>query len=148
MSAEGFSAAALLDAAMAAALNAPLSRKKAMLVALLVDGAVDEAFAGRTEGGDILAFREEQASRSATLRLVLELAAMREDGPRLVLEAVEVPIRDYGRLKVEDFMVSLYNDHTVQRVRIALPDGRRQDAHEVLAEAVGAVRTTTAPLFR
>ena len=133
---------------MAAALNAPLSRKKAMLVALLVDGAVDEAFAGRAGGDDILAFREEQASRSAALRLVLELAAMREDGPRLVLEAVEVPIRDYGRLKVEDFMVSLYNDHTVQRVRIALPDGRRQDAHEVLAEAVGAVRTTTAPLFR
>ena len=130
---------------MAAALNAPLSRKKAMLVALLVDGAVDEAFAGRAEGGDILAFREEQASRSAALRLVLELAAMREDGPRLVLEAVEVPIRDYGRLTVEDFMVSLYNDHTVQRVRIARPDGRRQDAHEVLAEAVEAVRAVRTP---
>jgi len=139
MSAEGFSAADLLDAAMAAALNAPLSRKKAMLVALLVDAALDEAFAGQTGGDDILTFREERASRSEALRLVLDIAAMREDGPKLVLDAVEVPIRDYGSLKVEDFMVSLYNDHTVQRVRIALPDGRRRDALEVLAEAVRAV---------
>lgn len=124
---------------MAAALNAPLSRKKAMLVALLVDAALDEAFAGAAVGGDILAFREERASRSEALRLVLDIAAMREDGPKLVLDAVEVPIRDYGSLKVEDFMVSLYNDHTVQRVLIALPDGVRRDALEVLAEAVRAV---------
>lgn len=130
---------------MAAALNAPLSRKKAMLVALLVDAALEEAFAGAAVDGDILTFREERASRSEALRLVLDLAAMREDGPKLVLDAVEVPIRDYGSLKVEDFMVSLYNDHTVQRVRIALPDGGRRDALEVLAEAVGAVREVPSP---
>ena len=130
---------------MAAALNAPLSRKKAMLVALLVDAALDEAFAGQTGGGDILAFREERASRSEALRLVLDLAAMRPDGPKLVLDAVEVPIRDYGSLKVEDFMVSLYNDHTVQRVLIALPGGGRRDGLEVLAEAVGAVREVPSP---
>ena len=124
---------------MAAALNAPLSRKKAMLVALLVDAALDEAFAGAAVDGDILTFREETASRSEALRLVLDLAAMREDRPKLVLDAVEVPIRDYGSLKVEDFMVSLYNDHTVQRVLIALPDGGRRDGLKVLAEAVGAV---------
>jgi hypothetical protein len=145
MSANGFSATEALDGAMVAALNAPLSRKKAMLVALLVDAALDEAFARRTGGDDILAFREELASRSAALRLVLDLVAMRTDGPSLVLEAVEVPIRDYGRLKVEDFMVSLYNDHTVQRVMIALPDGGRRDGLELLAEAVRAVREVPSP---
>lgn len=145
MSAEGFSATEALDEAMAAALNAPLSRKKAMLVALLIDAALDEAFARRTEGDDILAFREDRASRSEALHLVLEIAAMRPDGPRLVHEAVEVPIPDYGRLEVEDFMVSLYNDHTVQRVLVALPDGSRRAVHEVLTGAIGAVRDVPSP---
>lgn len=145
MSAEGFSATEALDEAMAAALNAPLSRKKAMLVALLIDAALDEAFARRTEGDDILSFREDRASRSEALRMVLDIAAMRPDGPRLVLEAVEVPIPDYGRLEVEDFMVSLYNDHTVQRVLVALPDGSRRAVHEVLTGAIGAVRDVPSP---
>lgn len=136
MSAEGFSASDSLDAVMAAALAAPLSRKRAMLVALMVDAALDEAFARRAGGGDdILAFRDEVAGRSVDLQLVLELAALRPDGPQLVLEAVEIPLADYGSLRVEDFMVSLYNHNTVQRVRIA---GR--DAHEVLAGAIAAVR--------
>ena len=62
------------------------------------------------------------------------------DGPRLVTEAVEVPLAEYVKLSVEDFMVSLYNGHTVQRVRLVLPDGSRLAIHEVLAEAIEALR--------
>ena len=36
-------------------------------------------------------------------------------------------------------MVSLYNNHTVQRVRIVTPDGTRHDVHAVLAEALVAL---------
>ena len=54
-------------------------------------------------------------------------------------EAVEVSVADYPNLGVEDFMVSLYNGRTVQRVRVALPDGGRADVHEVLAGALAAL---------
>ena len=65
---------------------------------------------------------------------------MRPDGPRLVTEAVEVPLAEYGALPVEDFMVSLYNARTVQRVRIAHPDGGRREIHQVLAAAIEDLR--------
>ena len=57
----------------------------------------------------------------------------------MLTEAVEVPVTDYPQLGVEDFMVSLYNGHTVQRVRVALPDGGRADVHEVLETALAAL---------
>lgn len=130
-----------LDAALAAARAAPLSAKKAMLAALLLDAEIDRRFALAGSGGDrdILAFRAEFASRSAALRLIMGLAALRPDGPRLVTEAVRVPIADYPTLGTADFMVSLYNDHTVQRVLIVMPDGKRHDVHAVLAEAAAAL---------
>jgi hypothetical protein len=37
-------------------------------------------------------------------------------------------------------MVSLYNGHTVQRVRIAAPDGTRNDVHEILKAALADLR--------
>lgn len=134
-----------LDAALAAARAAPLSAKKAMLAALLLDAEIDRRFALAGSGGDrdILAFRAEFASRSAALRLIMGLAALRPDGPRLVTEAVRVPIADYPTLGTADFMVSLYNDHTVQRVLIAMPDGSRHDMHTVL-EAAAADLTGSA----
>jgi len=49
-----------------------------------------------------------------------------------------VPLGDYGKLGVEDFMVSLYNGHTVQRVLIA-EGTARCDVHAVLAEALKAL---------
>ena len=123
------------EAAVAAAKAAPLSAKRAMLAALTVDAAADALGAG----GDVLAVRDELAAKSEPLRLVFALCAMRAGGPRLVTEAVSVPLSDYGALSVEDFMVSLYNKHTVQRVRIADGDARR-DVHAVLAEALDALR--------
>lgn len=132
-----------LEARYAEACAAPLSRKQAMLVALLIDRLADTLFAARG-GGDILAFRESLAAVSPGLALVLAVAAMRHDGPRLVTEAVEVPLDDYPQLSVEDFMVSLYNDHSVQRVRIAEADGTRHDAHAVLGAAITALRDVAA----
>lgn len=115
-----------------------LSRKRAMLAALLVDAFVDRLFAVSAEpGGDILAFREALAARHYPLAMILDLAAGRAT---LLMEAVEVPIADYAALGVEDFMVSLYNQHTVQRVRIAAGD-ERADVHEMLAAALAAVKS-------
>jgi hypothetical protein len=127
-------------AAVTAARAAPLSAKRAWLAALLIDQAADALFTTRHggQGEDILAFRETLATQSEPLALVFALAARELD---LVTEAVEVPARDYPSLGVEDFMVSLYNGRTVQRVLIALPDGGRRDVHEVLAKALEFLAT-------
>ena len=50
-----------------------------------------------------------------------------------------MPISEYHLLSVQDYMVSLYNGNTVQRVRIAV-GAARHDVHEVLAAAVAALR--------
>lgn len=123
---------AALTEALAASEAAPLSAKKAMLAVLLADAYADR-LAG--PGADVLEFRAGLAGGAEALGLVFELAAMRPGAARLVIEAVEVPLSEYGALKVEDFMVSLYNGHTVQRVRVALGE-IRWDVHEVLRAAV------------
>lgn len=110
-----------------------------MLVAMLADAYADRLFAAQSRIDDILAFRAKLAAASPALGLVFALCAHRDGGPRLVTEAVVVSIEAYGGLDVADFMVSLYNGHTVQRVQIALPDGSRQDMHEVLADALAAL---------
>lgn len=104
---------------------------------MLIDAFVDRLFAANPVTEDILVHRARLGERSDALALVLALAAHRPDGPRLVIEAVEVPLADYAKLNIEDFMVSVYNQHTVQRVRIALPDGTRYEAHAVLTSAIG-----------
>lgn len=133
-----------LEAAVESAKAAPLSRRKAMLAVMLADAYADHLFAAGGHGSDILAFREALARRSPALGIVFALAAANADGPRLVTEAVEVPLADYGKLDVADFMVSLYNNHTVQRVRIAMPDGSRLLVHDVLAEAIAALMGSAA----
>lgn len=101
-----------------------------MLLALLIDRAVDEQ-----AGTDLLAYRIRRAKGS--LGVVMELAAMRDDGPDLALETA--PLEDLGAASEADYMISVYNVATVQRVRIAWPDGRREDALPVLREAAAAV---------
>lgn len=109
-----------------------------MLAAYLIDSFVDRLFAARAEpAGDILAFRADIATAHSSLGLVLDFVAGRAE---LSLDAVEVPLCDYGELSVEDFMVSLYNQHSVQRLRIALPDGGRAEVHVVLAAAIAALQ--------
>ena len=128
-------ALAQATAAVAAARAAPLSLKKAWLAALLVDQAADALFAAEHagQGDDILVFRANLAGQSEALALVFAIAGRELE---LVTETVEVPLGDYGNLTVEDFMVSLYNAHTVQRVRVVLADGTRADVHEVLERAL------------
>jgi hypothetical protein len=133
----GFDPQSVLDAAFADAEAAPLSAKKAMLVAMLVDAAIDRIFAASASAtGDLLAFRADIAARAPALAEIMALASLRPDGPRLVTDAVQVPIADYGSLSTPDFMVSLYNGHTVQRVLIARPDGTRAEIHPLLRAAI------------
>ena len=136
---------AYLEAEFADAVAAPLSARKALLCALLADALADRLFAADPTTGDILEFRAALACRSPALGHLFALAAGRS---RLVTETVAVPLERYGELDVADFMVSLYNGHTVQRVRLALPDGGRLDIHLVLAEAIEALRETAAPTAR
>ena len=128
---------AYLEAEWLAAQAAPLSARKAMLVAMLVDAYVDRLFAARPDAEDILVFRDDTAAGSPALGLIMALCAQR--GVWLVTEAVAVPIADYGALGVEDFMVSLYNDHSVQRLRLVTADGRRHDMLATLREAIAAL---------
>ncbi len=122
---------------MAEARQAMLSRKKALLAAQLIDAYADRLFTARNEAAaDILAFRAGLGEASPALGLVFDLVAGRAE---LVTEAVGVPIAEYSKLSVEDFMVSLYNQHTVQRVRIATGN-ERHDVHAVLETAVEALR--------
>ena len=104
-----------------------------MLVCGLADAYADRLFGEQDATDDILEFRAGLATRSEALARVF--AVVRGEA-RLVTEAVEVPLSEYGQLKVEDFMVSLYNNHTVQRVQMVLADGSRMLAHPVVGAAV------------
>ena len=129
---------AYLAEAIAAAQTAPLSRRKALLAAMLIDAHVDRVFAAGGAGDDILDYRAMVAERSAPLGLLLRLCAQQGD-LELVTEAVAVPIKDYGSLSIEDFMVSLYNDHSVQRLLLVSSEGARHDMQAVLSAALTAL---------
>jgi hypothetical protein len=133
---------AYLEAEFAAAVAAPLSSRKATLVAQLIDAYADRLFGAQQETDDILDFRDLLAARVPELGLVFALG---RGEARLTTAAMEVPIDEYGTLGVEDFMVSLYNQHTVQRVFLVTPDGTRRPVHGVLAEAIEAVRGFAPP---
>jgi hypothetical protein len=124
-------------------LAAPLSVRKVLLVAVLLDHFADGVFAQfrdvpeRVLGApDVLAWRAMLAARSSALDLVGELASGRHDGAMLRVDAVTVPIADYPSLAVEDYMVSLYNQNTVQRVVVVQRDGSTVLAHDILAAAL------------
>ena len=108
-----------------------------MLVCGLADAYADRLFGAQDATDDILEFRAGLAARCEAMAQVF--AVVRGE-LTLVTEAVEVPLAEYGQLKVEDFMVSLYNDHTVQRVRLVLADGSRVLAHPVVGQAVAFLR--------
>jgi hypothetical protein len=120
-------------------LAAPLSARKARLVAALVDAYVDRMFAATRDEDDILEFRAAVAGRSVALGRVMALCSQ-QAGMRLATEAVKVPIAEYGTLGVEDFMVSLYNDYSVQRLLLVLPDGQRFAMLDVLREAIKGLK--------
>ncbi|HLV85098.1 MAG TPA: hypothetical protein VKY62_15130 [Devosia sp.] len=129
---------AYLEAAMQAVRAAPLARRKALLAAMLIDGHIDRLFASGGRGDDILAYRAAMAARSPALGRILALCGQSGD-TALVFDTVAVPLADYGRLAVEDFMVSLYSDHSVQRLRLVTADGERHDMLDSLTGAIAAL---------
>ena len=130
---------AYLQDVWAEARAAPLSRRKALLVASLLDAYADRLFAAQATPGDILVFRAALAAQSAPLALIFGLAA-RLDDVVPVTEFIKVPLETYGQLRVEDFMVSLYNGNSIQRQFLALPNGDRLDLLETLASAIAALQ--------
>src|SRR5690606_21568223 len=74
-----------ISVALAALEKSPLSRKRTMLLALLLDAKVDAR-----ASGDVLAHRAATAQAHPSIGLVMELCAMLDNGPRLVLEPVTV----------------------------------------------------------
>ncbi|MFD2649058.1 hypothetical protein ACFSX5_14815 [Devosia albogilva] len=129
---------AYLEDAWRQAQAAPLSRRKVMLVAALIDAFVDHQFDADGAADDILEYRAARAASSPALALIMNLCSQR--GVQLVLDTMQVPLGEYDRLGIEDFMVSLYNDHSVQRLRLALPDGGRLDMLETLKAAIAALQ--------
>ena len=135
---------ARIEAAYASALAHPLSSRKALLVAVLIENFADQAFEALRHSApervyaaeDVLAFRRLLLQEAPALGLLSELGSGRADAPRLETRSVEVPIADYPGLPVADYMVSLYNRNTVPRVLIVGPDGGARPAHEVLGEAL------------
>lgn len=120
---------ARVEEALAELDAAPLSARRARLAAVLLDDFCDRAWEAWKaapervgDAEDVLAFRAGVAAASPHMATVMALAEGRVDGPRLEVRAVAVPLEDYPALGVHDFMVSLYNGHTVMRVVIA-PDG-------------------------
>jgi hypothetical protein len=107
-----------LNDAQQAFAKAPLSKRKAMRVVMLADGLVDELFDIQAACDDVLEFRQALAAQHASMALVMDLAAHRRDGPTLELSEQQVPLAQYGDLSIEDFMVSLYNNHSVQRLMV------------------------------
>ena len=136
-----------LDGQWRAAQAAPLSRRRAYLVVYLIDAYVDRLFAV-SGANDVLNFRANLVARGGALSLVLALAEQRDDGPRLQVQTNQVPLEHYGALSVEDFMVSLYNDHSVQRLMLVGLDGKPELAHPVLMAAVQRLADVQATLTR
>lgn len=120
---------------------APLSSRKALLVAVLLDHFADRVFAQLRTGmpdflpaaDDLPAWRAGLASQSPTLAAIFALGSGQA---RLRIDSVQVPIEDYPALSVEDVMVSVYNGNSVQRVMLVGPDGMPVLAHDVLAAAL------------
>lgn len=135
-----------LEDAWDAFTNAPLSKRKAMLFVMLADGLLDELFEHQTESDDRIEFRQKVAAHSSSLALMMKLAAHRPEGPTLVLAEHKIPVAHYGSLSVEDFMVSLYNDHSVQRLMVDVGDGEPIAAEYVLKDALAELLRLSPPV--
>ena len=137
---------ALVEDEYRASVKALLSIRQAWLVAMLIDHLPDRMFEAYRETApdkvfnaeDLPAYRAILREKSPALAIIFDLCALRPEGRTLKVVPVEVPIAEYHKLSVEDFMVSLYNQNSVQRVVVAWGDGRQRLAHEVLGEAIEA----------
>jgi hypothetical protein len=134
---------ALMAEEVSAANAAPLSQRKALLAAALIDAFADRVFYGRRGevagivAEDLPAFRAALAAREPALGIIAGLCALKPEGPTLITTGWPVAPEETAALSQPDFMVSLYNGWMVQRVLLAWPNGRRQLAHPVLATGLG-----------
>lgn len=133
---------ALIAEEMAAAAAAPLSLRRARACLVLVDLFADRVFQAAGAGSaaafgcdDVLAFRARLRAECPALGLIADVCAATEGGSRLTIASMPVPAGTYAGLGIEDRMVSVYSEGTVERVVIAGAEGTRE-VHEVLAEAV------------
>jgi hypothetical protein len=139
---------ALIEAEIADLDAHPLSARQTKLVMTLIDKFADRVFLDRREQHpdrvveiagrrleDGIAWRDFLWEQSPALRAIFDVCAI---PPLATLEtrAVEVPIPEYPRLSTADFMVSLYNRNTVQRVLLVFPDGETQLAREAIGGAM------------
>jgi hypothetical protein len=134
-----------IEAEYSALVAEPLSTRKTLLVASLIDNFADRAFEALRHdpkkvfhAPDVLAYRQALRNRIPELGLIFDLCAT-PPRARLELKAVKVPFAEYGSLRTEDFMVSIYNANTVQRVMLVGEDGRER----VAVEGVGAAMRST-----
>lgn len=126
----------------------PLSARQTKLVMTLVDKFADRVFLDRRERHpdrvvevdgatieDSIAWRDFLRAQSPALGAIFDVCAI---PPLAALEtrAVEVPIPEYHRLSTADFMVSLYNKNTVQRVLLVFSGGKTELACEVIGTAL------------
>jgi hypothetical protein len=139
---------ALIEAELADLDAHPLSARQTRLVMALIDKFADRVFLARRarhpdrvapiDGRTIedpIAWRDFLRQSSPALAAIFEVCANPATAG-LEIRAVEVPIPDYPRLSTADFMVSLYNKNTVQRVLLVSPDGKTQLAREVIGAAM------------
>jgi hypothetical protein len=131
-----------IEAEYAALVAEPLSTRKTLLVACLIDNFADRAFEALRDdpekvfhAPDVLAYRQALRDRSPELGLIFDLCAT-PPRARLELKAVKVPFAEYGKLRTEDFMVSIYNGNTVQRVVLVGADGGEWLALRALQQAI------------
>jgi hypothetical protein len=121
----------------------PLSARQTKLVLTLLDKFADRVYLARRDtapeklapAADIIAWRDALRARCPALASIFDACAV-PPAAELVTAAVEVPLADYPRLSTADFMVSLYNGHTVQRVLLTAPGGTTRPARDVIGEAL------------
>ena len=113
---------------------APLSARKAMLVAALVDAYVDRLFAARPRRTTFWSSAPDMAPVTGAgpgHGAVLPAAAT------LVTEAVAVPIADYGALSSRTSWSASTTTTACSGCGWCAPDGERIDMLETLREAIG-----------
>lgn len=135
---------ALMNEAYAECLAAPLSVRRALAVAVLLDLMPDRVFAQwrgnapeKVLGAeDLPAYRAVLCERFEALDTIARLGARAPGGPTLEVVQVPVTAAELVGLTLPDFMVCLYNGQRVMRIMVRWPDGRQLAADDLLGAAL------------
>ena len=137
-----------LHEAVQAYREAPLSRRKAMRAVVLIDGLLEKILESGAVGDDLLEARRAITAKWPSLAVIMDLAAVERDGPSLVVMEQEVRLEQYQQLAVEDFMVSLYNNHRVQRLVVTRGGVAPISLEQLLDKALEELSTLDAGAWR